>query len=156
VSQALARGASLEQVSSFSSAVAETLKANAVVAVILSLIGILIYIWIRFNSLLYSAAAVACLVHDVAIAIGLLALSHLIAGPAFGSALLIEDFRIDLGVVAALLTLNGYSLNDTIVVMDRIRENRGKLPRATARIINDSINQTFSRTIITSFTVFLS
>jgi SecD/SecF fusion protein len=59
-------------------------------------------------------------------------------------------------MVAALLTIAGYSLNDTVVVMDRIRENRGKLPHATRSVINDSINQTFSRTIITGTTTVAS
>jgi SecD/SecF fusion protein len=66
-----------------------------------------------------------------------------------GQALRIQDFRIDLNVVSALLVVIGYSLNDTIVILDRIRENRGKLPFATRSIINDSINQTFSRTVLT-------
>ena len=70
--------------------------------------------------------------------------------------MLIEPFRIDLGVVAALLTIIGYSLNDTIVILDRIRENRGKLPLPTAKIVNKSINQTFSRTLLTSVTTLLA
>ncbi len=70
--------------------------------------------------------------------------------------LLIEEFRIDLGVVAALLTIIGYSLNDTIVIFDRIRENRGKLPIPTAAIVNRSINQTISRTVLTSLTTLLA
>src|SRR5439155_4286916 len=65
-------------------------------------------------------------------------------------------FKIDLNTVAALLTIAGYSLNDTVIVMDRIRENRGKLPHATSKIINDSINQTISRTLITSGTTLFS
>ena len=73
-----------------------------------------------------------------------------------GRALLIEPFRIDLGVVAALLTIIGYSLNDTIVILDRIRENRGKLPLPTAPIVNRSINQTVSRTLLTSFTTIVA
>jgi preprotein translocase SecF subunit len=156
ISQALQRRTSLEQVSSFSSAVARTLADNAIVAVGLSLLGILVYIWVRFGSLRYSAAAIAALVHDVSIALGLLALTAWVGGTTVASALLIEEFRIDLGVVAALLTIIGYSLNDTIVILDRIRENRGKLPIPTPDIVNRSINQTISRTVLTSLTTLLA
>ncbi|MDY7108364.1 MAG: protein translocase subunit SecD, partial [Planctomycetota bacterium] len=156
IRRALQQPASLERVSSYSSAVAETLSAQAVVAVILSLLGILVYIWVRFGSLRYSLAAIAALVHDVVIALGLLAATAFIGTTAVGSALLIEPFRIDLGVVAALLTIIGYSLNDTIVILDRIRENRGKLPLPTARIVNRSINQTISRTLLTSVTTLVA
>ena len=69
-----------------------------------------------------------------------------------GQALLVGDFKIDLPMIAAFLTVIGYSLNDTIVVFDRIRENRGKLPTLNADIINNSINQTLSRTVLTSLT----
>src|SRR5690606_4339765 len=68
----------------------------------------------------------------------------------------IEPFKIDLTIVAAILTILGYSLNDTIVTMDRIRENKGRLPAATREIVNLSVNQTFSRTIITSGTTLVS
>src|SRR5207237_8137991 len=70
-------------------------------------------------------------------------------------ALLLEDVKIGLPAVAALLTLVGYSVNDTIVVFDRIREVRGKNPELTFKTINDSVNQTLSRTLLTSLTVFL-
>jgi SecD/SecF fusion protein len=157
VSTALQRQSSLQQVTSFSSAVAQTLAANAVVAVLLSLLGILVYIWVRFGSLRYSAAAVVALVHDVIISLGALALSALVAKTVFGrDVLLIEEFRIDMGVVAALLTIIGYSLNDTIVIMDRIRENRGKRLVPTAAIIDNSINQTLSRTVLTGGTTLIA
>ena len=71
--------------------------------------------------------------------------------PGVANALLIQDFKIDLPTVAALLTLVGYSVNDTIVVFDRIREVRGKNPELTPQMINDSVNQTLSRTLLTSF-----
>lgn len=67
----------------------------------------------------------------------------------------LEDFKIDLPTVAALLTLVGYSVSDTIVVFDRIREVRGKNPALTPQMINDSVNQTLSRTILAAATVFL-
>ena len=156
VSQALQRRTSLEQVSGFSPAMAETLSAKAIVAVVLSLLGILTYIWIRFGSLRYSAAAIVALLHDVTIALGLLAATAWISGGALGTLLNIDEFRIDLGVVAALLTIIGYSLNDTIVILDRIRENRGKLPIPTPDIVNRSINQTVSRTVLTSLTTLFA
>ena len=114
------------------------------------------YIWIRFGSLRYSAGAVLSLVHDVSLGLGALALTQIIGETAFAKALLIEPFHIDLEVVAAILTLIGYSLNDTIVVLDRIRENRGKLQFPTAETVNKSINQTFSRTILTNLTMLIS
>ena len=101
-------------------------------------------------------AAVLALIHDVCIALGVLAATAFIGGKTLASMLLIEEFRIDLGVVAALLTIIGYSLNDTIVILDRIRENRGKLPIPTADIVNRSINQTISRTVLTSLTTLLA
>ncbi|MFK7959297.1 MAG: protein translocase subunit SecD [Phycisphaerales bacterium] len=156
VGLALEQPESLDEVNSYSSAVAQTLKANATVAVILSLIGILVYIWVRFGSLRYSLAAITALVHDVILSLGLLALSTIVGVTAFGATLLIEPFRIDLGVVAALLTIIGYSLNDTIVILDRVRENRGKMPLASAETINRSINQTVSRTLLTSFTTLVA
>lgn len=156
VAKALSRPATLEQVSEFSSAVAATLRAKATVAVALSLLGILVYIWIRFGSLRYSAGAVAALFHDAIIGLGAVALSQMIGETAFGKALLIEPFHIQMEVLAAVLTLMGYSLNDTIVILDRIRENRGKLQFPTAETVNKSINQTFSRTMLTSLTIFIS
>ncbi len=156
VSTALQKRTSFEQMSTFSSAVADTLSAQAIVAVVLSLLGILVYIWVRFGSLRYSLAAVVALLHDVTIALGLLALTGLIGNTAIGTALLLEPFQIDLGIVAALLTIIGYSLNDTIVILDRVRENRGKLPLATAAIVDKSINQTVSRTLLTSATTLVA
>ncbi|MHC5025933.1 MAG: protein translocase subunit SecD [Planctomycetota bacterium] len=156
LSQSLQRKSSLKEVATYSSSVAGTLAANAVVAVAMSLLGILLYIWMRFGSLRYSAAAITALLHDVCIALGLLAASSMLASTGFGRALGLEDFRIDLGVVAALLTIIGYSLNDTIVILDRIRENRGKRPLANASIVNRSINQTVSRTLLTSVTTLMA
>ncbi|HIA71107.1 MAG TPA: protein translocase subunit SecD [Phycisphaerales bacterium] len=157
VSNALSQPQSLDQVSSFSSQIAETMKANAIVAVILSLLGILAYIWFRFGSLRYSLAAIVALLHDVLVTLGALALAGYVANITFFSqSLKIEAFQIDLGVIAALLTVIGYSLNDTIVILDRIRENRGKRPLPTQEIVNDSINQTISRTVLTSLTTLIA
>ena len=68
---------------------------------------------------------------------------------------MIEPFKINLPIVAAFLTIIGYSVNDTIVVFDRIREVRGKNPDLTTKMVNESTNQTLSRTLLTSFTVLL-
>lgn len=157
ISTALSQPESLEQVSSFSSQIAETMKANAIVAIILSLLGILAYIWFRFGSLRYSLAAIVALIHDVLVTLGALALAGYVAHISFFSQTLkIEAFQIDLGVIAALLTVIGYSLNDTIVILDRIRENRGKRPLPTLEIVNNSINQTVSRTVLTSVTTLIA
>jgi len=86
--------------------------------------------------------------------LGLIALSEVLYhyAPGFTAAIGLEPFKIDLGLVAALLTIIGYSLNDTIIIMDRIRENRGKLDYASRNVVNLAINQTISRTVITSGT----
>ncbi len=73
-----------------------------------------------------------------------------------GQALMLQDFRFDLTLVAALLTTIGYSLNDTIVIFDRIRENRGRLQYVTPKILDDSINQTMGRTLLTGLTTMLA
>lgn len=122
----------------------------------LSLLAVVIYIWLRFGKITYGLAAIIALVHDVTITLGFLAISYYIYDSVFGAALLLSDFKVNLAIVAALLTIVGYSLNDTIVVFDRIRENRGRLAEATPEIINDSINQTISRTLMTSVTTLLA
>ncbi|HEX7010209.1 MAG TPA: protein translocase subunit SecD [Phycisphaeraceae bacterium] len=157
VKDALHRDTSLASVSNFSPAVSNTMKQQAIAAMALSLLAVGAYIWFRFGSVRYSLAAVAALAHDVIITLGLVALSGLIpADNPVAHALNIELFRIDLAMIAALLTIVGYSINDTIIVFDRIRENRGRLARATPGIINDAINQTISRTVITSGTTLIS
>ncbi len=156
----LANSSDQLSVQSFSPAIAENFRATAVAAVVLSLMLILIYIWVRFGSVRYSAAAIAALTHDVLVVIGLIAFAEIIyeheSFRSFANALMIEPFKIDLNLIAALLTLIGYSLNDTIVIMDRIRENRGKLPYASKAVINRSINETISRTLVTSGTTLLA
>jgi SecD/SecF fusion protein len=149
VQQALTQQASLDQVSTFSPVVAENLAASAVVAVILSLIGMLAYIWVRFGSFRFSTATVVGVAFNVIVCLGFLSISIPLASSGFGAALYIEEYRIDLNVVAGLLTIIGYSLNDTIVILDRIRENRGKRAWISRDTVNLSINQTFSRTILT-------
>jgi len=158
VRESLTNATTLASVQSFSPSIAQTLRAQAVVAITFSLVGILIYIWLRFGSLRYSVAAIVALLHDVLTVIGLVAVAEILYNfmPRFTGALLIEPFKINLALIAALLTIIGYSLNDTIVILDRIRENRGRLAYASADVINRSINQTISRTLITSLTTFLA
>jgi SecD/SecF fusion protein len=133
--------------------VAGDTRSLAIAALLTSLLGIVGYIWIRFQRVVFGVAAVIALVHDVLITLGAIAISAWLAGPL--GFLQIEQFKISLPVVAAFLTIIGYSLNDTIVVFDRIREVRGKSPDLTAEMINTSINQTLSRTLLTSLTTLI-
>jgi len=126
----------------------------ALVALVTSWVGIVIFIWIRFQKVAFGLAAVVALIHDVLVAVGAIALSYWLAG-VFGF-LGIQEFKISLTVVVAFLTIVGYSVNDTIVIFDRIREVRGKSAVLTADMINSSINQTLSRTILTSLTTLIS
>ncbi|MEQ9406285.1 MAG: protein translocase subunit SecD [Fuerstiella sp.] len=144
-----------DEVNTFASAVASEMKTSAVMAVIISLLAIVAYIWFRFQKITFGLAAVVALVHDVLIVLGMMALASYMNGSPIGRALLLNDFRINLPMVAAFLTIVGYSLNDTIVVFDRIREVRGKNPNLTNEIVNTSLNQTLSRTLLTSLTTFL-
>ncbi len=117
--------------------IGEELRTKATMAIIYALIGILIYISLRFE-FKFAAGAVAALVHDVLITLGLFSLT--------GRA-------ITLPVIAAFLTIVGYSLNDTIVVYDRIREDRRKLyGKSFVDIVNTSLNESLSRTVVTSVT----
>src|SRR4029450_11932680 len=117
------------------------LRNKAVAVTLAALVGILVYIAFRFEWT-YGAAAVIAVFHDVLVTLGFFS---------------IFQWEVSLTVIAALLTLAGFSVNDTIVVFDRIRENR-KLHRRDSlyKITNDSINQTLSRTVITNGLVFLS
>lgn len=138
--------------------VAGDLTTKAIAAVIICLIGIVAYIWFRFQRVEYGLAAVIALIHDVLITLGVISLTGTVAEslPQLADALMLENFQISLPLVAAFLTIIGYSLNDTIVVFDRIREVKGKSPNVTAEIINNSINQTLGRTFLTSITTLLS
>ena len=156
VHAALQQDTTLASVSNFNSQVSTTMENQALMAMFLSLLAVIIYVWFRFGRLTYGLAAIVALVHDVSISLGAVALSGWIFDNAIGQALLIEPFKINLALVAALLTIIGFSLNDTIVVFDRIRENRGRMAFATAQIINDSINQTISRTVLTSSTAMMA
>ncbi|MCP4878181.1 MAG: protein translocase subunit SecF [Gammaproteobacteria bacterium] len=120
--------------------VGEELTEDGGLAVLYALIAILVYVAFRFEYR-FSLGAVAALIHDVVITLGIFSLLQL-------------DF--DLSVLAAILAVIGYSLNDTIVVFDRVRENFRKIRKRTSiEIVNTSINQTISRTLMTSFTTLL-
>ena len=117
------------------------LRRQAVLAVLYSLLGMLVYLWFRFE-LIYGVAAVVTVFHDTLITVGAFSLANK---------------EVSLTVIAAILTLVGYSNNDTIVVFDRIRENLKLLRREKlSDIVNKSINQTLSRTILTAGLTFLT
>jgi len=120
--------------------VGDELTEQGILAVVYALIGIFLYVMVRFQWR-FSVGAVAALVHDIIITMGVLALVQV---------------EFDLTVVAALLAVIGYSLNDTIVLFDRIRENFPKLRKANSlEVVNTSVNETLSRTLMTSMTTLL-
>ncbi|MEO6965849.1 MAG: protein translocase subunit SecF [Acidobacteriaceae bacterium] len=121
--------------------VGAVLRKQAILATLYSLAGMLVYLWFRFE-LIYGVAAVVAVFHDTLITIGAFSLTNR---------------EMTLTVIAAILTLIGYSMNDTIVVFDRIRENLRLMRRESfANIVNISINQTLSRTVLTSGLTFLT
>jgi SecD/SecF fusion protein len=145
-----------DRLENFDSQLAEATRYRAMAAIALSWLAVCLYLWFRFGNWTFGLAAVLCLIHDLIFALGLIGFSHYFINiPGMQSVLLLEDFKLDLAAVAALLTLIGYSVNDTIVVFDRIREVRGKSPELTPKMINDSLNQTLSRTVLTGITTFL-
>ena len=120
--------------------VGEELRETGGLAVLMALFAIVVYIWFRFEKK-FSVGSVLALVHDVVITVGIFALFQI---------------EFDLTILAAILAVIGYSLNDTIVVFDRIRENFRTMRRGTpAEVMNVSVNQTLSRTVITSLTTLL-
>ncbi len=121
--------------------IGKLLKKKAILAVGWSLLGILVYVAFRFHYFNFAVAAVLALLHDVLVALSFLAFT---------------GRQLDLLIVTALLTIAGYSVNDTIVIYDRVREKRRVMRRASLyEIINTAINETLSRTIITSLTTLL-
>jgi len=146
----------LDEVNNFESSVANGAKNSAIIAMIASLIMIVAYIWFRFENVYFGIAAVVALVHDVLASLGMVCMAAAISGTAIAPYLLISDFKINLTMIAAFLTIVGYSLNDTIVIFDRLREIRGKNPLFTKEMVNSAVNQTLSRTILTAGTVFIT
>jgi len=121
--------------------VGKELTKKAVFAIVLSMFGIVVYIAFRFANPIWGITGVIALLHDVFVAI---------------SAMSLTNREIDLVIVAALLTIAGYSINDTIVIYDRMRENSRKYPKIPLKdLLNLSINETLSRTIITVLTVII-
>lgn len=155
VEAALGQEESLSKVIQFAPQIAGQTQNRAIFAIVLALAAIVSYLWLRFGTKEYGLAAIVALVHDVSITLGLVGICQFVAATLAGKALLLDAFRIDLPMIAAVLTVIGYSLNDTIVVFDRIRENKGRVESLNPKIINNSINQTLSRTVLTSMTTFL-
>ncbi|AUR03919.1 protein-export membrane protein SecF [Phaeobacter inhibens] len=138
---AVAPGIKFVSVESVGPKVSGELVQTAVLAVALAIGAVLIYIWLRFEWQ-FALGAVAALVHDVVLTIGVF--SEL-------------QIKFDLAIIAALLTIVGYSLNDTVVVFDRVRENlRRYKKKPLAEVLNISINETLSRTVMTSVTTLLA
>lgn len=127
--------------------IAEDIKSKSVVAIILSLIVIFLYILIRFRKWQYSLGAVVAVVHDVLIVLGVFSLFYTVMP---------FSMEIDQAFIAAILTVVGYSINDTVVVFDRLREFLGLYKkREQGIVINDALNSTISRTFITSLSTFV-
>lgn len=130
---------------SISSTISSEMRSDAIIAVIVSSVCMLIYIWFRFKDIRFGASAIAALLHDVLVVLAVYALLRISVGNTF---------------IACMLTIIGYSVNDTIVIFDRIRENLGKTaarqtPETLAEIANRSLTQTLSRSINTSITTFI-
>ena len=114
---------------------------TAIIAVVTAIFAVLFYIWLRFEWQ-FSLGAVAALVHDIVLTIGIFS---------------VLQIKFDLAIIAALLTIVGYSLNDTVVVFDRVRENLRKYKKTELKdVLNLSINETLSRTVMTSVTTLLA
>jgi len=136
----LFRGATVQRIDFIGPQIGKELIRKAFFAIILGWIGIMLYLMIRFE-FSFALGAVIAIIHDILITLG---------------AIFFLDKEFTLVVVAALLTVIGYSVNDTIVIFDRIRENLGKTQKIGFReLVSESLNQTLSRTILTYFTVLL-
>jgi len=127
--------------------VGHQLRDAAIIAIFFSLVAIIVYIRLRFREYKYGFAAATALVHDVLITLGVVTVARYTG---------LVDIEIDLPLIAAFLTIIGYSLNDTIVVFDRVRENLPRIELPFVKLLNLSINQTLARTILTSLTTLLT
>jgi SecD/SecF fusion protein len=126
--------------------VADDIKASSAEAMIAALVAIFLYILLRFRNWRFSLASIIALIHDTFFVIAAFAIASL-----FGA-----NFEIDQVFIAAVLTVIGYSINDTVIVFDRIRENiENRGAHKLLKVFNDAINQTLSRTLITSFTTLI-
>jgi preprotein translocase subunit SecF len=134
------KGGSIQRVDYIGPRVGKELISKAIISILLGCVGILIYVMIRFE-FGFAMGAVIALIHDTVITLG---------------AISIMDKEFTLALVAGLLTVIGYSVNDTIIIYDRIRENMKKSGKLSIKeVVNVGVNQTLTRTILTSFTVFL-
>ena len=134
-------GARIDAVETVSGKVSEELASDGAKAIIFAMIGIAIYIWFRFEWQ-FGVGALLTLAHDVSMTLGFFAFTRL---------------QVDLNVVAAILTIVGYSLNDTVVIYDRIRENLRKFRKMQiVPLLNLSLNETLSRTMVTSLSILLA
>jgi preprotein translocase subunit SecF len=134
-------GSRVDAVETVSGKVSEELARDGALAIALAMIGIAIYIWFRFEWQ-FGVGALVTLFHDVSMTLGFFSLTQL---------------QVDLNVVAAILTIVGYSLNDTVVIYDRIRENLRKYRKmAIVPLLNLSLNETLSRTMVTSLSILLA
>jgi len=132
---------SFDSVESVGPKVSGELITSAILSVALAIGAVLVYIWLRFEWQ-FALGAVAALMHDVVLTIGVFS---------------VVQIKFDLAIIAALLTIVGYSLNDTVVVFDRVRENLRKFKKLSlAEVLNLSINETLSRTVMTSVTTLLA
>ncbi len=128
-------------------AIADDIKADAIWAILFSMIGIFIYIFVRFRNVSYSVGSVASLAHDVLFILGLYSLLY---------SIMPFSLEIDQSFIAAILTIIGYSMNDTVVVFDRVRELVTLYPKRDRKdVINEAINATLTRTLSTSLSTFL-
>ncbi|WP_347273803.1 protein translocase subunit SecD [Candidatus Kuenenia sp.] len=133
----------LKRVVSIGSTVADEMKSRAILGVFFACAATIFYVWFRFGDFRFGSAAIIAVIHDILVTLGVVAAADYLFG----------NMKFDSSMVAAFLAVVGYSLNDTIIVFDRIRENmggRGKI--LNAQLINESISQTLSRTILTSVT----
>jgi len=135
------QGARIDAVETVSGKVSEELATDGALAILFAMIGIAVYIWFRFEWQ-FGVGALLTLLHDVSMIFGFFALSQL---------------QVDLNIVAAFLAIVGYSLNDTVVIYDRIRENLRKFRKmAIVPLLNLSLNETLSRTMVTSLSILLA
>ncbi len=148
--------ANLQRVNTIDPSVASDTRIDAIMATIIAVVAIVGYIWARFGDVKFGSATVIATVHDTLIVLAAIGFAHLISETFIGQLFYIDAFRLNLTLIAAILTVIGYSMNDTVVVFDRVRENRGKLGHVDRNIINDSVNQTLSRTLLTGGTTLVT
>ncbi len=154
--QTMASSPAFDQVNKFEGGVAEEMKQKALLALGLSFVAMIVYLWFRFERIVYGLALVLAVVHDCLLVLGMIAVgSYLAQYVPFTRYLGLQNFMIDLNMIAAFMTIAGYSLNDTIVNFDRLREIKGKNPNITGPLVNLAVNQCLGRTFLTSWTVFM-